>query len=160
MRTSTGHIGFRLLVLLAALAGGVAAPACGSGEPAPEAGPAREAQQGAAPAEFGRLDPGRFAARMTNPDAKVINVHVPYEGELEDTDAFIHFERIVGDAQLPADKDSEVLLYCMSGRMSEIAGDALINQAGYTNVAHLEGGMKAWEAAGRTLINQPSQSSH
>jgi rhodanese-related sulfurtransferase len=95
---------------------------------------------------------------MGNPDAKVINVHVPYEGELDGTDAFVHFERILGDAALPADKGSEVLLYCMTGRMSEIAGNALLSQAGYTNVAHLEGGMKAWEAAGRPLIHDKNHS--
>ena len=117
--------------------------ACGSDE-----GPS------APPAAFGRLDPEAFATRMGNAGAQVINVHIPYEGELEATDAFIPFDRIMGDDRLPADKDSEVLLYCMSGRMSETAGKAL-NQAGYTNVSHLEGGMKAWEAAGKPLIHKP-----
>lgn len=106
-----------------------------------------------ATAAFGRLDPEQLAARMGNDGAELINVHIPYEGELEHTDAFIPFDRIVGDAQLPADKGSEVLLYCKSGRMSETAAKAL-NQAGYTNVAHLEGGMKAWEAAGKTLLRK------
>jgi rhodanese-related sulfurtransferase len=107
-----------------------------------------------ATAAFGRLDPEQFASRMGDAGAQVINVHIPYEGELEQTDAFIPFDRIVGDARLPADKGSEVLLYCKSGRMSETAGKAL-NQAGYTDVSHLEGGMKAWEAAGKPLIHKP-----
>jgi rhodanese-related sulfurtransferase len=107
-----------------------------------------------ATAALGRLDPEQFATRMGDADAQVINVHIPYEGELEHTDAFIPFDRIVDDAQLPADKDSEVLLYCKSGRMSETAGKAL-NQAGYTDVSHLEGGMNAWEAAGKPLIHRP-----
>jgi rhodanese-related sulfurtransferase len=102
---------------------------------------------------FERLDPEQFAARMAKDAAHVINVHIPYEGELEHTEAFIPFDRIVGDAQLPADKGSEVLLYCMSGRMSETAGKELI-QKGYTNVSHLEGGMKAWEAAGKPLLKK------
>jgi rhodanese-related sulfurtransferase len=118
---------------------------CGSDKE--EGGPATAAA-------LGRLDPDEFATRMGDAGAQVINVHIPYEGELEHTDAFIPFHGIVGDAQLPADKDSEVLLYCMSGRMSETAGNAL-SQAGYTNVSHLEGGMKAWEAAGKPLIHKP-----
>jgi rhodanese-related sulfurtransferase len=101
---------------------------------------------------LGRLDPAQFADRMDDAGAEVINVHIPYEGELADTDAFIPFDHILGDAQLPADKGSEILLYCMSGRMSETAGNALTG-AGYTNVSHLEGGMKAWEAAGNTLFH-------
>jgi phage shock protein E len=109
----------------------------------------------AATAPFARLDPATFADRMGDKGAVLINVHVPYEGELEKTDAFIPFDHIVGDTRLPKDKDTEVLLYCRSGRMSEIAGDAL-HAAGYTRLAHLEGGMRGWEAAGRKLIQNPA----
>jgi rhodanese-related sulfurtransferase len=126
---------------------------CGSdgGGSSPTAGGNQPAQDSA---RFTRLDPEQFAARMANADAHVINVHIPYEGELENTDAFIPFDRIVGDPRLPSDNASEVLLYCKSGRMSETAGEAL-NKAGYTNVSHLEGGMKAWEAAGKPLVHRP-----
>jgi phage shock protein E len=109
----------------------------------------------AATAPFARLDPATFADRMGDKGAVLINVHVPYEGELGKTDAFIPFDHIVGDTRLPKDKDTEVLLYCRSGRMSEIAGDAL-HAAGYTRLAHLEGGMRGWEAAGRKLIQNPA----
>ena len=105
-------------------------------------------------AAFTRLDPAQFATRMGDAHADVINVHVPYEGELENTDALIPFDRILGDPRLPRDKSSEILLYCRSGRMSEMAGEALTKE-GYTNVSHLEGGMKAWEAAGKSLIHRP-----
>ncbi len=105
-------------------------------------------------ASFTRLDPEQFEARMENADAHAINVHVPYEGELEKTDAFIPFDRIAGDPQLPGDKGSEILLYCKSGRMSVTAGEAL-GKAGYGNVSHLEGGFKAWEEAGKTVLHRP-----
>jgi rhodanese-related sulfurtransferase len=114
---------------------------------------------GKAPAQtaeaFARLDPAAFADRMNDSGAAVINVHIPYEGELEQTDAFIPYDKILSDSRLPKDKDGEILLYCRSGRMSEEAGTAL-HDAGYTNIAHLEGGMKGWEAAGRTLIHDPA----
>jgi rhodanese-related sulfurtransferase len=103
---------------------------------------------------FTRLDPEQFAARMGDAHADVINVHVPYEGELEKTNALIPFDRIVGDPRLPKDKNSEILLYCRSGRMSEMAGEALVKE-GYTNVSHLEGGMKAWEESGKPIIHKP-----
>jgi rhodanese-related sulfurtransferase len=38
--------------------------------------------------------------------------------------------------------------------MSEEAGADLAEE-GYTNIAHLEGGMKAWEASGRQVIYNP-----
>jgi rhodanese-related sulfurtransferase len=107
---------------------------------------------------FNRLEPAAFADRMQNDDAVVINVHIPYEGELERTDAFIPYDKIMADDRLPKDKSQEILLYCRSGRMSEEAG-AELNKAGYTKVAHLEGGMKAWEAAGRPLIQNPAHAS-
>lgn len=107
---------------------------------------------------FARLDPAAFAAKMRDKDAVVINVHIPYEGELENTDAFIPYDKILGDKRLPKEKDREILLYCRSGRMSEEAANALHNE-GYTHLAHLEGGMRAWEAAGRKLVNNPVHAS-
>jgi rhodanese-related sulfurtransferase len=114
--------------------------------------------QAASAEPFARLDPAAFADRIANKDAVLINVHVPYEGELDQTDAFIPFEQIVGDSRLPKDKNTEVLLYCRSGRMSEIAGNAL-HAAGYTKLAHLEGGMNGWKAAGHPLIENPAHAS-
>jgi len=104
---------------------------------------------------FARLDPAAFAQRRGDKGAVLINVHVPYEGELEHTDAFIPYDHVVGDARLPKNKHTEVLLYCRSGRMSEIAANAL-HTAGYTRLAHLEGGMRAWEAAGHPLLQNPA----
>jgi rhodanese-related sulfurtransferase len=97
-----------------------------------------------------RLDPAAFAARLARPSVFVVNVHTPYEGEIDGTDAFIPYDDIVGAGRLPADKDAEILLYCRSGRMSELAMVAL-QRAGYTNVVDLAGGMKAWEAAGMPM---------
>jgi rhodanese-related sulfurtransferase len=99
------------------------------------------------------LSPDEFADRMTDPDAFVVNVHIPYEGELDGTDAFIPFDEIAGDARLPADEDTEILLYCRSGNMSETATRTL-EAEGYTDVAHLGGGMQEWSAAGREVVQR------
>lgn len=45
-----------------------------------------------------------------------------------------------------------VILYCASGGRSALAGRSL-QQLGYVDVAHLEGGIKAWEEDGRPLLN-------
>ena len=47
----------------------------------------------------------------------------------------------------PDDEPSEIILYCRSGNRSELAGRDLL-RAGFTNVAHLKGGLLAWKAAG------------
>jgi phage shock protein E len=113
-----------------------------------------ENESAAAGEPYARLDPAAFEERMKNDQAFVVNVHIPYEGELAGTDAFIPYDKIKGDPRLPQDKGTEILLYCKSGRMSEEAGVDL-HEEGYTNIAHLEGGMKAWEASGRKVIFNP-----
>jgi rhodanese-related sulfurtransferase len=143
-----------VMAVLAVLVAGCDSDSDGEDKVSANAEPGTEAPAGEA---LARLDPAAFADRMREEGAVVVNVHIPYEGELEDTDEFIPFDRIVGDARLPGEKDKQILLYCRSGRMSEEAGAALF-QAGYTKVAHLEGGMKAWESAGKELIQNPAHS--
>ena len=91
-----------------------------------------------------------FARRMEDPAAFAVNVHVPDEGTILGTDVAIPYDRIVGDDRLPGDKAAPILLFCKTGRMSAEA-TADLTSDGYTNVAHLAGGMDAWSAAGRPL---------
>lgn len=81
----------------------------------------------------------------------LVNVHIPYEGELPQTDRFIPFDEIATKLdQLPA-KDAPIVLYCRSGRMSTEAAAVLVGQ-GYTNVFELDGGFNAWVAEGHELL--------
>lgn len=82
-----------------------------------------------------------------------INVHTPYEGEIEKTDTFIPFDQIVANsASLPKDKNAPIILYCKSGRMSAEALQT-IRKLGYTNVRHLAGGMDAWKKNGNSTMD-------
>jgi rhodanese-related sulfurtransferase len=51
--------------------------------------------------------------------------------------------------------DRRTLLYCASGGRSALAAQALQN-LGYVEVAHLEGGFKAWRELGRPVTRQAS----
>lgn len=97
----------------------------------------------------------QFVEMMNHKDFILINVHIPYEGEIAETDLLIPFNAIDQNRdKLPNDKDTKVVVYCMTGPMGDIAAGRLIRM-GYTRVIHFQGGMKAWKKAGRSLLFRP-----
>ena len=110
-------------------------------------------------AEFRRgylaIGPNAFEQRIERGDPYLINVHVPYEGEIEGTDVHIPYDKIARHADLPKDKKAELMIYCRSGNMSKIAARTL-RAGGYEDIVDLRGGMKAWEAAGKPLVHDPA----
>ncbi|WP_405056684.1 rhodanese-like domain-containing protein [Kribbella sp. NBC_01505] len=52
------------------------------------------------------------------------------------------------------DPAGATILYCASGGRSALAVQAL-QTLGYADVAHLDGGLKAWRAAGREVVAPP-----
>ncbi|SNR63944.1 rhodanese-like domain-containing protein [Blastococcus mobilis] len=49
------------------------------------------------------------------------------------------------------DPSRRVILYCASGGRSAM-GAATLAELGYTDVAHLDGGIKAWQTDGRPVV--------
>jgi rhodanese-related sulfurtransferase len=81
----------------------------------------------------------------------LVNVHIPFEGNLPKTDLSIPYDTIGQNLdKLSGDKNAKIVLYCRSGSMSKIAAKELV-KLGYTNIWNLDGGMAAWEQAGQPI---------
>jgi len=50
------------------------------------------------------------------------------------------------------DRNRKLILHCASGGRSALAA-ATLKQMGYTDVCHLDGGIKAWKEAGMPVQN-------
>jgi rhodanese-related sulfurtransferase len=100
------------------------------------------------------VNAGGLARMLEKKDFPLINVHIPYEGEIARTDLFIPFDQVEAKlAELPADKGAKLVLYCRSGSMSETAARVLV-RLGYTNIWNLDGGMIAWKQTGHPLVQK------
>jgi rhodanese-related sulfurtransferase len=94
----------------------------------------------------------QFVEMLKKKDFVLINVHIPYEGEIPGTDLFIPYNAIDQyKEKLPRQKDAGIVVYCKTGPMSTIAAEKLVSM-GYTNVFNFQGGMRAWERSGRQLL--------
>lgn len=87
-------------------------------------------------------------------DFLLVNVHIPYEGELPQTDLFVPYNEIEQNLdKLPSERGAKIVLYCKSGRMSAIAAETMV-KLGYTNIWNLKQGMVDWEAKGYPLLRK------
>lgn len=111
-------------------------------------------QENTARQSFATISSAQLTQMMEKKDFLLINVHIPYAGEIEGTDAFIPFDKITENlAALGSDKNARIVLYCLMGGMSDkAAGD--LARLGYTQVSSLAGGMQAWQASGYRIIEK------
>ena len=95
---------------------------------------------------YKNIPPLELNSQLKTKDFLFVNVHIPYEGEIEKTDLFIPYDEIEKNLdKLP--ENQKIVLYCRSGRMSQEAADKLI-KLGYRKVYNLTGGMHNWQSIG------------
>ncbi|GAB4417949.1 MAG: hypothetical protein Kow002_04610 [Anaerolineales bacterium] len=120
--------------------------ACQPGK-TPVAGKQVQVQGGA----YTEINVDELRSMLQDKDFTLVNVHIPHEGDIPNTDIFIPYDQIAQNlGHLPVDKDAKIVLYCRSDRMSTIASETLVG-LGYTNIYNLDGGMVAWENMGEDI---------
>jgi len=93
-----------------------------------------------------------FSRALEAKDFLLINVHVPYQGEIPGTDMLMPYHLVEQhEDRLPPAKDTKIVVYCLTGPMGYAAAGSLV-KLGYTRVHHFEGGMLSWVRNGRQLI--------
>ena len=101
---------------------------------------------------YGDISVDQFEKLMDQKDFTLINVHIPYQGEIDNTDLLIHFDAVNQNKNfLPKNKDAKIVVYCMEDQMSDVAAEQL-TKMGYTRIFNLQGGMIAWQNQGRRLV--------
>jgi rhodanese-related sulfurtransferase len=136
----------RYVAVMLLLVGIFLLAACQPGD-TPVVGKQVEVQGGA----YTEISVDELHSMLKNKDFELVNVHIPFEGDIPNTDVSIPFDQIAQNLdQLPAVKNAKIVLYCRSDRMSTIASETLVG-LGFTNVYNLDGGMVAWENAGLDL---------
>lgn len=111
-----------------------------------------------AKAQVENLSAEQVASELESGDATLVDLREPQE--LQATGMIpgaVHVPRgmleFSADPALPyhreeLQRDKRIILHCASGGRSALAAKTL-KDMGYTNVAHLEGGMNAWREEGR-----------
>jgi rhodanese-related sulfurtransferase len=105
------------------------------------------------------LSPEQVAAELASGDAVLVDVREPQEREGASIAGSVHAPRgmleFYADPSLPYHKEEfdperRIILHCASGGRSAL-GASTLKEMGYSNVAHLEGGIKAWQEAGQPV---------
>lgn len=107
-------------------------------------GPGKNSKQTGQALKPQLIAPAVFSKLAKDENNFLLDVHTPEQTHIPGTDKFIPFDEIAENLdQLPADKNSNILVYCRSGSMSKIAAQK-ISELGYSNVYDLEGGIDGY----------------
>lgn len=103
-------------------------------------------------ATFELLSPAEVKERFDRNDIVLIDVRTPQEYAFEYIPGAMLFPMSSFDpAKLPVQVGKPIVFHCGSGRRSRTVAQ-MCAQAGLSSLAHMEGGFRAWQAAGFSYV--------
>lgn len=98
-----------------------------------------------AKARVKEIDAANAIMEQGKPDTVFLDVREPNEWNLGHVPGAVHIPRgqLEGKVEALVGRDKNVVVYCAGGSRSALAADTL-QQLGYTHVASLSGGFRAW----------------
>lgn len=104
---------------------------------------------------YKNISPKELDKIINKGDIFLVDVHVPEQTHLPNTDLFVPFNKIKENInKFPKDKNTSIVVYCRSGNMSMEASSELI-KFGYKNVSNLVGGINAYRESHYGLFVSP-----
>jgi rhodanese-related sulfurtransferase len=145
-----GVFNMKRFCLITIILAGILLVACSSATTQPITGEVVGKQVSVTGGSYFDVNVAELQSMLAKKDFTFVNVHIPFEGNIAQTDLSIPYDQIDQNLDQLPDKSAKIVLYCRSGRMSEIAAETLVG-LGYTNIWNLTGGMLAWQAAGQSI---------
>jgi rhodanese-related sulfurtransferase len=106
---------------------------------------------------YKNVSPDELNVMLKSKDFVFVNVHIPFAGNIANTDLSIPYDQIEQDlSQLPSDKSAKIVLYCRSGRMSQMAVEKLVS-LGFANIGISR---VAWWNGNRPDMNYNNNKEH
>lgn len=104
------------------------------------------------------ISPADLLTKLGRPEFVLLDVRTPEEfaaGHIAGAVNIPHDQLANRASELPQARNTEIAVYCRSGRRSAQALDWLGKQ-GYQRLLHLEGDFLGWQAAGRPVTTEPA----
>jgi len=117
-----------------------------------------------AKARIENLSPAAVAAELEGGEVLLVDIREPEEraqhggiaGAIHTARGMLEFAADPTSAYYHPDFDpgARIILFCANGGRSALAA-AMLQLLGYTRMAHLEGGLRAWQEAGLPVMPGP-----
>jgi phage shock protein E len=104
------------------------------------------------------VSPADLLVKLSQPGFVLLDVRTPEEfaaGHIAGAVNIPHDQLAKRASELPQARNTEIAVYCRSGRRSAQALEWLGAQ-GYRRLLHLEGDFLGWQAAGRPVVTAPA----